>query len=982
MRIKFYSFLISSLFLISAYNAFSQQTGKITGTIVDEKGEPLPGATIKIVELNKFSQSNVNGVFTTTTPVGSYTIEISFFSYQTKKFTGVQVKNNDVASLTISLKPQTNQLQEVVVIGDYRKASSEGLLMRQKNAVNITSGISADQISKTPDSNIGQVLKRVSGLTTTDNKYVIVRGIAERYNVAMVDGAPMPSTDMVRRNFSFDLIPSDMIENVVVSKTVTPDMISGFGGGLIQVSTRDIPVSNFMNFAVGVGFNNQSIGKDFVSPNRGKYDYLGYDDGGRNFPKNFATSNFSLGNTLPNAEDFERSKSFSNNWNLYKYQSQPNQNYAFSIGRVIDLKNDKKFGVVAAINYRNTQSIDNIVNFRGNQGPTIAEFALNPTPTDWSKGRRYDFNTTLGGLINVGIRTKNTQLSFRNMYNRIFSNPTYESFGYDKNLSAADYRQPFNNLTYSSEPDFLTLIQNKLMGENQIAKKIKFKWDVSRSDIDRVLKDQLLREMVAINPQLGFTDFADNISIGTDYGYLPNSRHYFTLKETDYNWSTSIQGTMIEKGAFSNSLKIGYNGFDKKQRFTYKSAIIRKVGDVTNYSKYLNTRLEDIHIAENFNPDGLLYYVPFFANDFYDGVSTGHGGFVMLDQKLFEKFRLVGGLRGEYFVIDIANNKSNVGTTVKKVLDNTFDKKFSILPSANLTYSLNDKINLRTSYSQSLVRPEFNEKSEVQRFNPLLGGNVSGSNVTSTKITSYDVRAELYPALGEVISIGGFYKYLARPLELEREATNSGYVYTFINSAFAKNYGLELEIRKNLDFIGSSKWLKNLTFSANGTLIKSTVQTVIRTKDEERSTENVFYFKEIYRNDKRPLYGQTPYLINASLQYQGENYGANFSFNRSGRKLIILDSRELRQQQYESPLSQFDVQFSRSFMKKKGIIKLNIANLLDNYNFAYENSKSYDVNAPEKGLLPGFTNNYELGDQYMFSSRQGRTISLSLGYKF
>jgi asparagine N-glycosylation enzyme membrane subunit Stt3 len=298
-------------------------------------------------------------------------------------------------------------LNEVVIVSTYSKSNTEGLFVKQKNAVNFTNGISAEQITKTPDANVGQSLKRISGISTFDNKYVVVRGISERYNVATLDGTPMPSTDYSRRNFSFELIPSEMIEGVLVHKTVTPDLPVGFGGGMIQVNSKDIPTQNFATFSVGSGYNSQSTGNDFLSNKRGKYDYLGFDDGTRKMATGPLVSSSGRLNASPfTSEDFDQSRLFTNNWNIYKYVALPGQNLAFSFGRNIELKKDNhKFGYIAAINYRNSQNITRVENRRDRfmlSQVELDKFGNGPI----GSGKIYSFNTTLGAMFNMGFKTK------------------------------------------------------------------------------------------------------------------------------------------------------------------------------------------------------------------------------------------------------------------------------------------------------------------------------------------------------------------------------------------------------------------------------------------------------------------------------------------------------------------------------------------------------------------------------------------------
>ena len=156
----------------------------------------------------------------------------------------------------------------------------------------MSDGISAEQISKTPDSDVGGTLKRVTGITTIDNKYVVVRSMGERWNTAAMDGINLPSTEAYNQNFSFDIIPTAMVESVVVSKSATPDMNASFAGGYVEVRTKDIPNENFTTVTLGTSYNDQSAFKEFLTRKRGKYDYFGYDDGTRDFPKGLEPMNW------------------------------------------------------------------------------------------------------------------------------------------------------------------------------------------------------------------------------------------------------------------------------------------------------------------------------------------------------------------------------------------------------------------------------------------------------------------------------------------------------------------------------------------------------------------------------------------------------------------------------------------------------------------------------------------------------------------
>lgn len=952
--------------------------GRISGKIVDEKGEALPGASIKIVETGQFAQSNVDGAYTLILPPGTYTLEISYISYVTQRITGVLVGEDKNTPLNLSLKPDSKGLKEVVVTSNYKKVSTSGLLARQKNASEISNGISADEIGRTPDKNIGESLKRISGISTVDNKFVLVRGIGERYNVAQMDGISLPSTEGQTRNFSFDLIPSNLVDNVVVSKTVTPDMNASFGGGLIQINTKDIPVENFMSFATGTSYNDQSTGKDFLSKKRGKYDYFGFDDGRRDFPTNLEQTSrtTSPNNTLSDAEYQAKldvlSKKFTvDNFTVYKNKTAPSQNYQFTIGRLFGLDTVKKIklGFTASLSYRNTQAINE---FNQHRSGWIARAD--------NYGASYRFNTTLGGLLNVGLQVGQSRFSFRNTYTHLYDNALVRTVGYSEEDGNEFLGKGLpDKIQEVDDPTFTTLLQNKISGQHQLGK-VKLEWNASRTGVDRKEKDIGMAEQKAmlIGKEYAYFYITDQIN----QGYIrPSSRHNYDNKETHY--SGGLDASMpFNLGGIRNVVKTGYFGINKKASFNWQIATFAHQINMTDSLYY-------IPISEMLNPanigaHGYNYTINQWFLDGYEGKSTNHAGYLMLDNRLAEKLRLVWGVRGEYYkYTEIKNGSNQKGNSLFSLPK---ENKWSWIPSANLTYSPISQLNIRLAASRSVVRPELLDNSQFFRYNAPLNANFGNMGLTSTKIESYDFKTEWFPGLGEILSAGAFYKYFDKPTELV-SLTLDGDIY-LTNSDHAKVYGLEFEMRKNFGFIAENKILNGLTAYGNLTLQKSSVVGLYKiTNPADPKLGSIL----VKTKQKRSMYGQTPYLINAGLQYASNTFGFNVAYNKSGRKTYIVglvrDDIE-----YEKPREQIDAQVSYKFLKTRFEVKLNAGNLLNNASTYYINRGSYEKNpdfVPGTGdysnstlLKPGFTDNYEDGDQVRYSQKFGRTYSISLNYNF
>lgn len=953
--------------------------GRISGRILDDKGETLPGASIRVIETDAGAQAGTDGSYILSLQPGTYSLEVSYISFATQRITGIVVSEDRNTPLDISLKPAANGLKEVTVTSGYKKASAEGLLVKQKNASEISNGISAEQIARTPDRNIGESLKRISGVSTVDNKFVLVRGIGERYNAAMLDGVILPSTEAQTRNFSFDLIPANLVDNVVVSKTVTPDMNVSFGGGLIQINTRDIPNENFMSFTAGTSYNDQSTGKDFYSHQRGKYDYFGFDDGRRKFPTDLqhtdrgVAPNINLTDAEFQQKVNQQSQKFKNdNFTLYKYKAAPSQNYQFTIGRLIaiDTAQQNKLGFTGALSYRNTQSINNF----DQQHRNGWESSFN------NYGATYGFNTTLGALLNVGLQLGKNRFSLRNTYTHLYDNALIRTTGYDWDNGAVDKSNgvPPNQIQEADDPTFTNLLQNKLSGQHQLGK-FKIDWNVARTGIDRKEKDLSIATSVPV-------------LIGNEYRYfyiaspqiqaqiVPMSRHNYHNQETNYSWQVDAS-TPFVLGNLRNTVKAGYFGINRRAKFNWQIASFIYSANRDESLRYIP--LNEMVNPANFGANGYNYAITQYYLDSYDGKSSTHAGYLMFDTRLMEKLRMVWGLRTEYYkYTEIRNGQFLRG---KSEFQLPHEKAWQFLPSANLTYSPGSQINLRAAISSSVVRPELMDNSQFFKYSPLLGAQFGNQGLSSTRINSYDLKAEWFPGLGEIISAGAFYKKFDKPAELTFSIATGNINYYLENAASAKVYGLEFELRKNLAFINPNKVLSNIVLYGNVTLQKSSVIGSYRVDNPDKIVGGSI---RVPVKQERSMYGQAPYLVNAGLQYTGDHFGINIAYNKSGYKTYIV-SFNTDQIEYEMPREQIDAQISYKFLKKRFEVKLNAGNLLNSASTFFANTASY-AHVPftpgtgDNGLRlkEGFTDKYEEGDQIRLKQRFGRTYSTSLTYNF
>ncbi|QJB41505.1 carboxypeptidase-like regulatory domain-containing protein [Chitinophaga oryzae] len=314
--------LLLTLFqFIFTGTALAGDPAKLTGKVTDKKtGEALIGVTIVVQGTGKGAVTDVEGRYAFNMEPGTYTLDFKYMGYQTKSISDVIVKAGQPTSLDIIMdEPKSKELQEVVIRGSFKQETINALYAAQKNNAVVSDGISADLIKKSPDKNTGEVLKRVSGTSIQDNKFVVVRGLSERYNTTLMNNAQMPSTEPDKKAFSFDIIPSGLIDNITIYKTASPDLPGDFAGGAVKVSTKDFPDQRFLDLSLSTGYNTQTTFKDFyTAPPKGKYDFLGFDDGSRALPnayKNAAKGNYTL---LDDAEKIAIAKQFPNTYSSGK----------------------------------------------------------------------------------------------------------------------------------------------------------------------------------------------------------------------------------------------------------------------------------------------------------------------------------------------------------------------------------------------------------------------------------------------------------------------------------------------------------------------------------------------------------------------------------------------------------------------------------------------------------------------------------------
>jgi TonB-dependent receptor len=934
--------------------------GKLTGVIRNDKNELMPGVTVQVEPMNKVTTTSVNGDYVLSLPPGTYTLKVSFVGYQTRRITDAVVKEDEITDLSVVLTAASTQLQAVVVTGGARKESTRSLLMTQKNNAGMTNGISAEQIRATPDNNTAQVLKRVSGLTVQNDKFVTIRGVSDRYNNVLINGATLPSTEPHRRNFSFDIVPSALVDNVIVNKTATPDLPGEFTGGIVQINTKDVPVENFLSVSAGTGFNSASSGKDFLSYKRDDKAGLGIVDKNRKWfgdgrlmdpvqayqmhVKNDTASLRRIGSQIPNR------------WQYNTYPYTPAQNYQIA-GGMNKRFSKSSLGFVAAATYFNEQL------FEGGQARISNQYEFD--------SERYRYNTTIGGLFNTAYKTGKHRFSWKNLYNRRYSNQfDIRSGNY---LSQGWIARRTGEITLLNE-----LVQTRLEGEHKVTKaNVKLDWFADYTSLNREQPDNRFNtaRQAPLTPP-----------IEDAYTYNLNDKMLFLgglyaalLKEKKRNTglNVSLPFKVLNE---TQLLKVGYSWSERKADFD--NGNFRILGTTEYESSSTGLPYYEIVRQEAFANDDLWLYPASTKGssmgDGYTGKQVLQGTYVMLDLKPLHQLRITGGARYE-------DNKMNMSTifysntTGMPYFDDTVYHEKDWLPSANVIYSVNEKFNIRAAYSKTLARPDFIERSPTIYYDFTELAEVIGQKgLEVSRISNYDLRFEYYPSGDEILSASVFYKDFDKPVERFYfiETSRNKVEYWNLHNATAK--GFEVDLRKSLGFINpANPWLQRVYFSANYTYLKGELKALV-TKSLTTGKDTSYI-----DDQKRPIQGLSPYIINGALNYQEKSWGFNVGYNRIGRRIVnggIVHPLI----QYENPRDVLDLQVNVRPMKQRMEIKLNISDILNQSYIIYSNtdvSKGVDTSPAPNNDPKGDALNESL-DLVNYKVKRGTGVSISISYKF
>ena len=946
---------LGSFLLASPAAAQSAKPGAIAGAVVDsETGETLIGANVVIEGTLVGATTDLDGNYAIR-PVepGTYNVVFSYIGYTSVTVTDIVVTAGESTVVDLALAPEAIGLDEVVVAARALENTEASLLKQRQKAAAVSDAISAEAIGRSGGSTAADAMEKVTGVSVVGGKYVYVRGLGDRYMNTQLNGATLPSADPDRNAVPLDLFPASLLDNIVTSKTFTPDKPGSFSGGSVNIGTKTFPDDFTVSFSTSISYKgNIGPGSDFLSYEGGSAGWLGNNGGTHTLPEVFNNPNLdipNIGNAFTNqaaAQELDRlSRAFNGVMAPTRLSAPVNQSYSFSLGNQIPVFG-RPLGVIASLSYSR--------NVREYKDGSTARYTLTSSSSEELNNdflftdQRGTDEVLWGTLVNASYKPHpKHELGFNYMNNRSGESTARYQFGaFPRDFDEGSTYETRTLQYVSREMDsYQARGEHVLFGDNGL----KIEWTGS------------LANTVQDEPDLRFftnhyTTSERGDETRTSYSVSPAlypvpTRYFRTMEEELQSGALDASAPFRQWSGLSAQVKAG-GSFERKtrdfreRRFEFQQDKLRYDGDPSAFFGPEGLGMLEDASTERFFRFGNYIFDASAAAGNYDGSQDIVAGYLMLDVPLTRSLRAIGGLRVE--TTDMA-----VTSADRSLTRGAIDTR-DILPSMNLVYEVRENMNVRLAQGRTLARPNFREFAPYASFN-FIGDYIYLGNpeIERALIDNYDARWEWFARPGEILAVSAFYKYFRNPIEraINPRAAASTPNIQFQNTDHATVYGVEIEARKNLDQLAG--FLRFVQAGANVSLVRS------RVAIEANELELIRALRP-NAADTRPLQGQSPYMINLDLAYDNPEIGATVSayYNVFGPRLDRVASGGTPNI-FEQPRHIVDLTVKKSLwfnFSLKGSVK----NLLDQETvFAHTyNSKEF------------------IAESYTF----GRSFSLGLGY--
>ncbi len=1019
-----------------------QEENALQGKVLDAKtNEALPGVSLLVKGTKTGMVTDAAGTFRLVPGQSNGTLVFYYIGYKLQEYNfdssrtafTIKLESSATALSVFDVQATRRSLQPVQHTGERE------LIQEIRQAGSVVSGISSELIAKMADVNAAQVARRIAGVTLTDEQFLVVRGMNQRYNVTYLGDNIAPSTEQYSRAFAMNLLPSRIVDKILVYKSPRADLFGDFAGAAVKVYTKDALAVKHFDVGLRIGYVPGSTLENYNTYKGGKLDWLGVDDGTRKLPSSvpgygdFRKANLTQGEYV---RSFSPTLNYGTRIALPDLQITANYYNSFKIGSA------RLYNITGLSYTAETRSFD-VYRQVNNLYSSLLNYQQASISTETQSTEEatvnlmQNFMLRLNDRHNIYFRNFVLQQGRKNTIDRIQRPNTYpdtlgrygfEASYWNRNI-VLDYRERF---LYAGN---LGGMHGLFGGKHQL------NWNLGITLTRNETPDQRITRF--INSEYPFLNFnlggPQDFDLGwradDRFGKVPvnydmqgtAARVYTRLKEQVYNasldytipirpWLEAKAGTyqLFKQREIARRSYLVYDG---ELTAGNRPNLIKSITEGEEYKLPGSTQYVDptlfrfslqdlgkVWSHDYFREDGSGLRVEDRTSsmDSYRASEQNNAGFIMATAKPFDgKLELNGGLRMEYDLLQLAAVVPSLVLPDKRVGPTILvnRSRLSWLPSFNGSWLPSESWVLRAAYGKTVNRPEFREVSPFRDYdyanNQMINGNPA---LVQSDISNYDLRLELYPQKnkGEMMSIGAFYKRLKNPIERilfsisTAAAELTAYdniTYTNIDEAVVQ--GIEVDIRKNLNFI-PGKFFRRLSVLFNSSIIQSRVNgAFIATIPGSGS---VF----IDTANNRPLQGQAPYVVNAGLFYEDVERGSKIAlnYNTSGTSIYAVgkftnpanSNVEYRGSILELPRHLLDLSYTQQFARRWQM-KLSINNLLNEDIRFVEDHNRDSKYQPEaftgqtQSLIGRNVPVYE-GDNISRRWSPGRNVQANLTYSF
>ena len=898
---KFFAFVA----LFMSMSTFAQN-GIIRGTVYeDETSEPLFYANAQVPSAGAVAFTDFDGNFELSLEPGTYSLEISFLGLATLVIPDVEVVAGEVVAFeNLRLKPSTNELMTVTVTASAMRNTESALLDVKRKSATVMDGISAQNFKRIGDGNAAAAVTRVPGVSIQGGKYVFVRGLGDRYTKTQLMGMDIPGLDPDRNSLQMDIFPTNILQNIVVQKSLTADLSADFSGGLVNIELVDFPTEKTLNISSSLGYTPGMHLVQGLGYQGSATDFMGFDAGFRNNP--LPSEYIYSGIPNPALDDpitTELTESFAPVLAAQQKMMPLNGSLGISGGNQIKKDNGRTVGYNGSFSYKANTDFYGSMNgdstrlYRQNfyrKGNLPDQYQLLADRTQ--EGSLAVSNVFMSGLFGYSIKDDNDKYRFTVMH---LQNGESRAGKFIETSSIENsYVGSRDNLEYS-ERSISSMFFNGQHSRRD--NKLKIDWRVAPTYsriADKDIRSTSYRtedNEFAIAP--GETGFPNRI-----WRYLNEVN---LSNRLDVTRTHELRGRDA-KTKFGVSYNFKYRDYEIL-RYQLRGKSLGNLDPLTGNADEL---LSSAYTWDVISDAGMYYSGNYEANNAYQGIQSNFATYLNEEFSLNALTKMVVGLRMErydqfYTGVD-QQEAAAPGTGLNYVWEPVLNN-FNLFPTASLIYSVNENSNLRLGAFRTVARPSFKEKSAAQIEDVLTGITFIGNlDLINTTINNLDMRYEYFFEGGQTVALSGFYKYFQDPIELVAYSAAAPSNFQPRNVGNATVAGAEFEIRKNLGFIG----MKNLEMNSNVSIIYSSVQ---RDSSEYAARVASARTGEVISED-RPMQGQSPYMVNLGLSYNNPKNGwqGGLFYNVQGEKLHIVGVAD-NPDVYEVPFHSLNFNVLKSF---------------------------------------------------------------------